>query len=79
MRRNFLYFCTTFSFLILLLTPVSAASTKRDALIDFIGSLQVSDSGFQDVSSGSVTLEATADASMIYFFLNELKIFLHFC
>ena len=71
MRSNFLNLCTIFTFLVFLLTPVSAASTKRDALIDYIGSLQVSDSGFRDVSGGPVTIEATADAAMIYFFLGE--------
>ncbi|MCG3219120.1 MAG: hypothetical protein KAR35_08950, partial [Candidatus Heimdallarchaeota archaeon] len=71
MRTNFLYLYATFAFLALLLSPVSAASTKRDALLDYVSSLQVSDSGFQDTSSGSVTIEATADASMIYLLLGE--------
>ncbi|MHA1912363.1 MAG: prenyltransferase/squalene oxidase repeat-containing protein [Candidatus Kariarchaeaceae archaeon] len=71
MRTDFLFLYATFTILALLLTPASAASTKRDAILDYVGSLQVSDSGFQDTSSGSVTVEATADASMIYRFLGE--------
>jgi prenyltransferase beta subunit len=71
MRTDFFTLLTTFVILALFLTPASAASTKRDALIDYVDSLQVSDSGFRDTSSDSVTLEATTDATMIYFFLGE--------